>query len=167
MSISAVVEKRINSINLAAMSGEYAEAQKQYTVLLTSGKVSEEELNAALEKRPCGLDFLNKDNESKHLVSSSERAASVQSGSVVASVPTYGSRKSNRIEGYQPISATIENWAKFEGLAAALEVGRNDKQKFLSDLLDSWINSLSEKQKDVYDSERENRIRSKESKKGE
>ncbi|NQP32644.1 hypothetical protein HO924_10685 [Streptococcus suis] len=146
---SAIVEKRISAITIAASSGDLMEARDIFDTLVSKGSISKEELVKELTKKQVSLDFLKEQDvmEEFPIQMDSDSVQNTPITRLVRMTP-----KNNTDLGFQPISATVENWATFEALAETLGYGKREKQSFLKQVLDMMLSDLSESEKLTFQS---------------
>ena len=160
---TAIVEKRISAITIAASSGDLMEARKIFDTLVSKGSISKEELVKELTKKQVSLDFLKEQDVMEEFPIQMD-SDSVQNTPITRLVKK--KKKNNTDLGFQPISATVENWATFEALAETLGYGKREKQSFLKQVLDMMLSDLSESEKLTFQSIYEAKIMHKRNLKG-
>ena len=160
---SAIVEKRISAITIAASRGDLMEAKKVFDTLVSKGVASKDELIKDLTEKKVSLDFLKEQDAMEEFPVQMD-SDSVQNTPITRLVRM--TPKNNTDLGFQPISATVENWATFEALAETLGYGKREKQSFLKQVLDMMLSDLSESEKITFQSIYEAKIMHKRSLKG-
>ena len=166
--LTAIQQKKASNISLAVSRGNLIEAKKIYDEI--KGRVSEDEIKQYLVTNGVPLTFLDESVKQNDIKLDKKKSPDTPdelirgNSGLTISVPRYNVEKKveHKKVRYQPISATIENWAKFEALATALGISRDSKQVFLKDILDSMINGLTDIERAVYEREYSNRIEKKE-----
>ncbi|HFI0144918.1 TPA: hypothetical protein ACGOR8_001996 [Streptococcus suis] len=167
--LTAIQQKKVSRISLAVANGDLKDARKIYNEIISSGRISEKYLKEFLTTNKVPLSFLDMSDETTlqrgvNIVEELSETVEDKRGDdseFKIKLPRYQTTKRKKVS-YQPISATVENWAKFEALAAALGVERDSRQNFLSDVLNSMISGLTNEERSVYEREFHNRIQMKE-----